>query len=147
MSSSVDQTACRTPAAFVARAIAAACFNSRSVEKCSQKFVTRKAPWAPAKARSRLAGSSASPATTSAPAAASARALSEAVLRVIARAANRCSGSARMARTSPPPWAPVAPMTAMVFLSDMCRFPSRNLRLVRADETPGRHRLSGVVSR
>ena len=37
VSSSVDQTACATPAAFVARAIAAACFSSRSAEKCSQK--------------------------------------------------------------------------------------------------------------
>jgi hypothetical protein len=39
----VNRTACAA-ADFVARAIAARLFDSRSVEKCSQKMVTKKAP-------------------------------------------------------------------------------------------------------
>ena len=40
-SSSVDQMTCFTPAAFAARAIAAACAFSFSGEKCAQKNVTQ----------------------------------------------------------------------------------------------------------
>src|SRR5688572_5552714 len=60
-----------------------------------------------------------SAATTSTPSAASSRAFSEFTSRVIARAWNGPFGSAAMARTSPPPCAPVAPMTAMIFLLSM----------------------------
>src|SRR5687767_14194022 len=81
---------------------------SFSGEKCSQKLVTAKTPCAPAKARRRLSTSSRSAATTSAP---GRRAFSG--LRVIARTAKPPLGSSRMARARPPPWAPVAPVTAM----------------------------------
>src|SRR6476620_6243979 len=54
---------------------------------------------------------------TSAPWEASSRARSESALRVSARAVNGPAGSARIARTRPPPWAPVAPTTAMIFFS------------------------------
>ena len=63
--------------------------------------------------------SSRSQATTSAPRPASSCAFSESGLRVSARAAKPPLGSARIARTSPPPCAPVAPTTAMIFLSAM----------------------------
>ena len=66
-----------------------------------------------------LARSSRSAATTSAPAAASAWAFSPSGLRVSARTAKPPFGSARIARTSPPPCAPVAPTTAMIFFSAM----------------------------
>src|SRR5437764_11266763 len=55
--------------------------------------------------------------TPSAPAAASALDASEPSLRVIARAENSRSGSSRIALTSPPPCAPVAPITAITLLS------------------------------
>ena len=64
-----------------------------------------------------LASSSTLAATTSAPSRASCRAFGELTSRVSARTANPPFGSARMARTRPPPWAPVAPTTAMTFLS------------------------------
>ena len=92
-------------------------------EKCSQKFVTQKAPWAPANARATVPGSSASAATTSTPAAASAFAFAELTFRVSARGLNELLLSAIMARTRPPPCAPVAPMTAMIFLSAMTILP------------------------
>ena len=41
-----------------------------------------------------------------------------AILRVIARAVKPLPGSARMARTRPPPCAPVAPTTAMTLFAD-----------------------------
>ena len=41
VSSSVDQIACCTPAAFAACAMFLACACSRSTEKCSQKLVTQ----------------------------------------------------------------------------------------------------------
>ena len=65
----------------------------------------------------RLSTSSMSAATTSAPSAWSAFALSEFASRVMARTANSPFLSARIARTTPPPCAPVAPTTAMIFLS------------------------------
>jgi len=37
----------------------------------------------------------------------------------MARAAKPPLGSFAIARTNPPPWAPVAPTTAMIFLSAM----------------------------
>src|SRR4249919_3154548 len=114
VSSSVDQTMCFTPAAFAACAMFCACAYSFCGEKCSQKLVMKKAPWAPCSARSTLASSSRSAVTTSAPAAASARALSESAWRVIARRRKPPAGSSRMARARPPPWAPVAPTTAMI---------------------------------
>src|SRR5687768_9742186 len=55
--------------------------------------------------------------TTSAPALVSAFALSLFGSRVIARTAKPPFGSARIARASPPPCVPVAPTTAMIFLS------------------------------
>src|SRR5580704_2828353 len=88
-------------------------------EKCAQKNVTPKTPCAPANAFLRLSGSSTSPATTSAPSFASSFALSEFTSRVIARAAKPPFGSFKIARTRPPPCAPVAPNTAMIFLSAM----------------------------
>ena len=57
--------------------------------------------------------------TTSAPAVASAFAFSELAFRVSARGAKELSLSAMIARTRPPPWAPVAPTTVMIFLSAM----------------------------
>src|SRR4051812_22806500 len=57
--------------------------------------------------------------TTSTPSFASAFALSELALRVMARGTKPPAGSSRIARTSPPPCAPVAPTTAMIFLSAM----------------------------
>ncbi len=123
VSSSDDQMTWRTPAAFAAFAMWRASAISFSGEKCAQKNVTKYAPYAPSSARARLASSSTSAATTSAPACASARAFSESTSRVIARAAKPPAGSARIARTSPPPCAPVAPTTAMIFLSAMARFP------------------------
>jgi len=119
VSSNVDQMTCCSPACCAACAIARASAISRSAEKWSQKNVTQYAPYAPAKARSRLAASSTSAATTSAPSAASARALSELASRVSARAVNGPFASAMMARTSPPPCAPVAPTTAMIFFSSI----------------------------
>ena len=62
-----------------------ACAFSFSAEKCSQKFVTQYAPYAPVNACVRLSRSSRSAFTTSAPRAASARALSLPGSRVIAR--------------------------------------------------------------
>ena len=59
------------PGFRVARAIAVAWAPSRSAESCSQKLVTQKA-YVPAKACSKVAESSASPATTSTPRLASA---------------------------------------------------------------------------
>src|SRR5688572_30604713 len=108
VSSSVDQITCFAPTSFAARAMFAAWAISFSGEKCSQKLVTAKTPCAPAKARRRLSTSSRSAATTSAP---GRRAFSG--LRVRARTAKPPLGSSRMARTRPPPWAPVAPATAM----------------------------------
>ena len=118
-SSSVDQITCFTPARLAASARFFACSSSLSPEKCSQKLVSAKTPWAPVNALVRLSTLSRSASTTAAPAWASAWALSEVVFRVSARAAKPPLGSLRMARTSPPPWAPVAPTTAMIFLSDM----------------------------
>src|SRR5438270_7588835 len=125
VSSSVDQITCFTPASRAASAIALACASSVVGEKWFQKKVTQYAPYAPSKARRRLSASSTFPATTSAPSAASARALSELTSRVIARATNGPSLSDVMARTNPPPCAPVAPTTAMIFLSDI-DVPPRN---------------------
>ncbi len=116
VSSRVDQITCSRPACLAASAMARACATSFSGEKCSQKNVTQKAPYAPAKARFRLSTSSTSARTTSAPSAASAFALSELTSRVSARAVNGLSLSLMIARTRPPPWAPVAPTTAMIFL-------------------------------
>jgi hypothetical protein len=113
VSSSVDQITCSTPAWRAASAILRACSTSFSGEKCSQKKVTQYAPYAPSNAAFRLVGSSTSAPTTSTPMAASSRLLSESGLRVTARP------SSTIARTSPPPWAPVAPSTAMIFFSDM----------------------------
>ena len=98
VSSSVDQMTCRTPAALAACARLRAWASSFSGEKCSQKLVTQYAPYAPCNARSTLAASSRSAATTSAPAAARARALSESTWRVTARTAKPPSGSSRIAR-------------------------------------------------
>ena len=94
---------CFTPAAFAARAIAAAWAFSFSGEKCAQKNVTQYAPYAPANAFFRLSSLSTSPATTSAPRRASSCALADFGSRVIARAANPPEGSARIALTSPLP--------------------------------------------
>src|SRR6185503_5895869 len=82
----------------------------------SQKKVTQKAPCAPSNALRSAALSLTLAATTSAPCCASGLALSLAGSRVTARAAKPPLGSARIARTSPPPCAPVAPTTAIVFL-------------------------------
>src|SRR5882724_10051234 len=57
--------------------------------------------------------------TTSAPSLASAFAFSVVASRVMARAVKGPFLSAQMARTRPPPWAPVAPTTAMICLLDM----------------------------
>jgi hypothetical protein len=116
VSSRVDQTTCFTPASFAALAIARACASSLSGERWSQKKVTQYAPWAPANAFFRLSTSSTSAATTSAPSFASSFAFAPFGSRVSARAANPPLGSARMARMRPPPCAPVAPTTAIVFL-------------------------------
>ena len=65
----------------------------------------------------RLFSLSTSAAMTSAPASARAFALSEFGSRVRARTAKPLCLSFSMARASPPPCAPVAPTTAMIFLS------------------------------
>ena len=85
VSSSVDQITCFTPAALAASAMFLACWISFSAEKCSQKLVTPNTPCAPANAFFRLSTLSRSALTTSAPAAASAFALSLLVSRVMAR--------------------------------------------------------------
>src|SRR3954451_11267489 len=126
VSSSVDQITCVTPASRAASAIARACASSVAGEKWFQKKVTQYAPYAPSNARRSLPASSTPPATTSAPSAASALALSELTSRVIARATNGPSLSAVMAPTNPPPCAPVAPTTAMIFLSDIDVPPSNS---------------------
>ncbi len=161
MSSSVDQTTCFRPAVLAACAIAAAWAISFSGEKWSQKNVTQNAPCAPPNAFARLAASSTFAATTSAPAAARARPFSLFGSRVIARTANSPFGSARMARTRPPPWAPVAPDTAMIFLAmatsrglgrgrrrtdRVRRLPTRVQRRARAIR-PGRDRGRGASVR
>ena len=110
---------CSTPARFAASAMFFAWAISFSGEKCSQKLVTRKAPQAPLKARSRASGASMSALTTSTPPSASARAASESGLRVRPRAVKSPLPSAWIARARPPPWAPVAPTMAMVFVSLM----------------------------
>ena len=93
VSSSVDQTTCRTPAALAAAAMFRACAISCAGEKSTQKKVTQNAPWAPANARSSDASSSASAWTTSTfGSAASACAASELGSRVIARAVKPPSG-------------------------------------------------------
>src|SRR5262249_34670119 len=112
-----DQMTCLRPAAFAARAIAAASAFSLSTEKWSQKNVTQKAPYAPSNARRRLASSWTSASTTSAPAAASAFALSEVTVLVHARARTAPGGAARLAWTTPLPCAPVSPTTAITFRS------------------------------
>jgi hypothetical protein len=104
---------------LAARAIVAASLFSRSGDPCSQKLVTRNAPYAPSKAFVTLASSLMSASTTSAPRAANSRALSEAGLRVSARTVNPPPPSARIALASPPPWAPVAPTTAITLCSAM----------------------------
>src|SRR6185437_1675971 len=119
VSSSVDQMTCFTSMAFAASAWFLACAYSFSGEKCSQKLVRQKTPYAPAKARFRPAASSKSAATTSAPSLARALALSEFISLVNARAIKVFSGSLAIARTSPPPCIPVAPTTAMIFFSAM----------------------------
>jgi hypothetical protein len=86
------------------------------------------APWAPANACFRLATSSTSVATTSAPSFASCLAFSDPGSRVSARAAKPPLGSFRIARTSPPPCAPVAPTTAIVFLSAISNVLSHPMR-------------------
>src|SRR5438552_17968786 len=61
-------------------------------------------------------------ATTSAPSVASAFALSDLTSRVIARTRKELFLSARIARANPPPCAPVAPTTEMIFLSAIIGF-------------------------
>src|SRR6185437_14750563 len=114
VSSSVDQTTCATPARLAACAMALASAFSRSGDMCAQKNDTQYAPCAPLNARSRLARSSASATTTSAPNRASSRAAGASGFLVIARTANPPAGSLKMARTRPPPCEPVAPTTAMM---------------------------------
>ena len=71
------------------------------------------------KALSRLSTFSMSAATTSAPSFASSFAASELTSLVSARAAKPPLTSLKMVRTKPPPCAPVAPTTAMIFLLGM----------------------------
>src|ERR1017187_6470433 len=61
--------------------------------------------------------SSTSAATTSAPSLGNACALSVLGSRVMMRAVNSPEGSFKMARAKPPPCAPVAPTTAMIFFA------------------------------
>jgi hypothetical protein len=119
VSSSVDHTTCLRPADFAACAMAAACTSSFSGTKCSQKNVTQNAPKQPSKAVFKEAPMSRSAWTTSAPSFASSSAFSDSTSRVSARTAKLLLLSPRMARTSPPPWLPVAPTTAMIFFSAM----------------------------
>src|SRR5882724_3569376 len=107
-SGSVDQMKCLTPASLAALTAAVACFSS-SVPG-SQLLVTRKTPCAPANAALSVSGRFKSASMTSS---ASSRCLSG--LRVSARTLN-CPPPCR-ARTTPPPCCPVAPMTAISFLS------------------------------
>src|SRR6266446_6185270 len=107
-SGSVDQIKCLTPASLAARIATVACLSSSL--PASQKFVTRKTPCAPANAALSVSGLSKSASTTSS---ASSRCLSG--LRVSARTLN-CPLAWR-ARTTPPPCCPVAPITAISFLS------------------------------
>src|SRR5437588_6172272 len=95
--------------------------NSLSGEKCSQKLVTQNAAYAPVNARFRLSTSSRSAAAMTAPSLATAFALSDVGWRVRARAAKPPLLSLTIARTTPPPCAPVAPTIAMTFLSAMAR--------------------------
>ena len=108
---------CFSPAAFAAAASWNAWDFSRSGEKCSQKNVTQNAPYAPWNALASDSSSSTLACTTVAPSRASSFALSESGVRVSARTEYSLLGSERIARASPPPWLPVAPMTAMIFLS------------------------------
>src|SRR5439155_4409324 len=80
----------------------------------SQKLVTTKAPYAPSKAARRLLGSSRSPFTTSTPRFSSVSADLLAGLRLTTRTVNWPEAS--NASTTPPPCAPVPPMTVMVCL-------------------------------
>ena len=84
---------------------------------CSQKKVTQNAPWAPRNALFRLSTSSTSASTTSAPSFSSTFALSDPAFLVRARTRYPPPASFRTARHIPPPCAPVAPTTAMIFLS------------------------------
>lgn len=99
-------------------AMFSACASSFAGEKCSQKFVTANTPYAPSKAFSREDTSSRSAATTVTPGiAASDFALSDEVSRVIALISY--PDLPESVRTTPPPCAPVAPMTVMILVSVM----------------------------
>src|SRR2546428_253995 len=104
----VDQIKCLTPASIAPRIAAVACVSS-SAPPYAQKLVTRKTPCAPSNAALSVSGLSTSASTTSS---ASSRCLSG--LRVSARTLN-CPRACR-ARRTPPPWCPVAPITAISFL-------------------------------
>src|SRR5258706_2581265 len=103
----VDQIKCLTPESLAARIAAVACLSS-SAPPYAQKLVTKKTPCAPSNAALSVSGLSKSAARTSS---AISRCLSG--LRVSARTLN-CPLAWR-ARTTPPPWCPVAPITAISF--------------------------------
>src|SRR5262249_55374441 len=129
LSSNVDQSTCRRAEAFAATAIAFASAISFSGEQCAQKKVTQKAAQAPSNALFRLSGLSMSALTTSAPSLAKPFALALFTSLVSTRAAKVRFGSLRIARTKPPPCAPVAPTTAITFLLLIATFflPHRRL--------------------
>src|SRR5213593_3931233 len=82
--------------------------------------------------------------TTSAPSFPNDLAFSDLGSRVSARAENPPDLSAKMARTSPPPCAPVAPTTAITFVSAI---PSPKLKLTvdREFHRPANHRQCRLV--
>src|SRR5690349_19631186 len=90
-----------------------------------------------------FSGPSTSAATSSAPSAARARALSEFTSRVKARAVKGPALSLMMARTSPPPWAPVAPTTAMIFFSGIAISPLSGFLVGDASSHAGRSLETG----
>jgi hypothetical protein len=117
-----------------------ACASSLSGDRCSQYGVTQKTAWAQWNAFFRLSRSSMSAATTSAPIALSSLAFPEPGSLVRARTLYTPSAFSRTARHKPPPWAPVAPTTAMILFPAMsnllmCRRNpfARRLRFVPAD--------------
>ena len=115
VSSSVDQTTCCTPAAFAAAcAIVARLRPSRSRARSGPRRRSRSR-----RRRRRRTPPRGSPGRRCPPARPRRRRRQRprrrrAGSRVSARAAKPPCGSARIARTRPPPWAPVAPATAMI---------------------------------
>jgi len=119
----VDQMKCSTDrVAAAARARFMPCRSSISPHSCwfwprksaSHQFVTAKTAFAPSKAARNDASSSKSAFTTSIPSAASFFAASLFGFRVIALTDQ--PGVFSMMLTTPPPWLPVAPVTAMILL-------------------------------